>query len=379
MADHRIETALELAIERGEVGMQVAAYLGEELIVDESIGIADERSGEAVTGETLFPVFSVSKAFVATCLHLQVERGLVDLDEPIASYWPEYAQNGKGDITSRHVLTHRAAVPHMPSDLTPETLGDREAIVEFLAGVTPLAAPGERSIYHALSFGYLLAEVIRRTDPQHRIYNDFLREEICDLLDIKNLWVGLPREQESRVARLTWGAHPPDVPQVKPVPLRLLMMPTGMTPVPDIWNRPEVHQACIPAGSGIMTARDGAKFFSLLANGGEIGGRRLLSEELLLGFTEPRPRPAEIDEGIGMIAWQGIGGYRIGGESPPADPWIGPGRHALGHGGAGGSIGYGDLDNKLSIMVTHNRMFGAVSRDEHPFVPLCDAIRAVVG
>lgn len=376
MTEQKIESVLELALERGEVGVQVAAYLGEELIVDECIGIADEDSGQAVTTETLFPVFSVSKAFLATCVHLQVERGLVDLDEPIASYWPEYAQNGKADITSRDVLMHRSGVPHMPADHSPEDLSDWESLLEFLAAVEPLGRPGERSIHHAVSFGYILAEVIRRTDPQHRMYGDFLRDEICAVLDIKDLWVGLPPEQESRVARLTWGAYPPATGQ--PGPLRVLTQPLGMLPGPEIWNRPEVRRACIPGGGAITTARDGAKFFSLLANGGALGGTRLLSSDRLFGFTEPRPRPSEPEEDTGIPVWHGVGGYRIGGESPPAEPCLGPGRHVLGHGGAGGSVGFADLDSKLAVMVTHNRMFAPAKREEHPFVPLCDAIRELV-
>lgn len=118
MRDAKIEAALERAVELGEVGVQVAAYQGNELVVDAWIGPTDYPTGAPVDGDSMFPVFSVSKAMVTTAVHLQADRGLLDIDNPIATYWPEYAANGKGNITLRHVLQHRAGVPQMPGDLT---------------------------------------------------------------------------------------------------------------------------------------------------------------------------------------------------------------------------------------------------------------------
>ena len=376
MSDERVRAALERSVELGEVGVQVAAYLGEELIVDEWIGDADE-AGTSVTGETLFPVFSVSKAMVATAVHLQAERGLLDLDEPIATFWPEYTANGKDGISIRHVMMHRGGVPQMPPDLTSELLDDWNWIVRRLAEVTPLCPPGTRSQYHAISFGYLLAEVVRRTDPKHRMYRDFLREEICAPLGIDDLWVGLPPEQEHRVATLTWGAEPPAAPQVAPNPVRNASMPAAVLPGPEVYNLPIVHEACIPAASGIMTARACARFFALLASGGVLGGTRLLSRERLLELTTPRPNPLEPDEAIGMVTWIGTGGYWLGGEHPPADPVVGVGKHILAHGGAGGSIAWADLDTGLAVSITHNRMFAALPLEAQPFVTLGEAVRAV--
>jgi CubicO group peptidase (beta-lactamase class C family) len=366
-ADTRVRDALDRALELGELGVQVAAYSGDELVVDAWAGPVD--------GETLFPIFSVGKAFVATAIHLQAERGLLELDAPIAAYWPEYAANGKGAITIRHVLTHRAGVPQMPPELTPERLGDWEWITGWLAEqVTPLCPPGTRSQYHALSFGHLLAEVVRRTDPRRRPFGDFLSDELLGPLGVDDLWVGLPPEQEHRVAQLSWGDDPPSAPQVAPNPVRVASFPPAVAPVPEVFNLPAVHQACLPAASAIATARAVARFFALLARGGD----DLLSRERLLELTTPRPNPYEVDEAIGMVPWLGIGGYWLGGPHPPADPVVGPGTHVLAHGGAGGSIAWADLDTGLAVAITHNRMFGALPPERHPFVELGAAVRALV-
>jgi CubicO group peptidase (beta-lactamase class C family) len=377
VADARIEQALERAVELGEVGVQVAAYHGDDLVVDAWIGSTDYPGGAPVDGDTLFSIFSVSKAFITTAVHLQADRGLVDVDKPIADYWPEYGAHGKGNITIRHVLQHRGGVPQMPSDLTPEGLQDWDAIVAWLADVTPLCPPGERSMYHSLSYGYLVGEVVRRTDPEHRLFGDFLRDEICAPLDIKNVWFGLPAEEEARVATLTWGAVPPSAPQVAPNPIRAAMMPAAIAPVPEIWNTRALHAACVPAGSGIMNARDGARFMALLANRGVLGGTRLISEARLMALTEPRPNPLEVDEGIGMITTNGIGGFWVGGKHPHTDPVVGRATHTLAHGGAGGSMAWADLDARVGVMITHNRMFGALPEDQHPFIGIANAVRAV--
>jgi CubicO group peptidase (beta-lactamase class C family) len=377
MADERIERALERAVELGEIGVQVAAWRGDELVVDAWIGTADEASGRRVDGDTLFSVFSVSKAFVAAAVHLQAERGLLDVDAPVARYWPEYAANGKDVITVRQVLQHRAGVPQMPPDLTPEGLADWDGIVAWLAETTPMAVPGERSLYHSMSFGYILGEVIRRTDPQRRMFGEFVHDEFCVPLNLKSLWFSLPKEEESRVATLTWGPNPPTAPQIPSNPIRQAMVPAAVAPVPEVANLWSVRSALKPSSGGIMNARDGARFFALLANRGELGGIRLFSEERLLAQTEPRPNPLEVDEGMSMRVPSGVGGFWIGGKHPAPDPVLGQAANVLGHLGAGGAYGWADLDARVGVMINHNRMFGAVPEDRHPFVGLAKAVLEV--
>jgi CubicO group peptidase (beta-lactamase class C family) len=369
-----IECALSRAVALGEVGVQVAAYWHDELIVDACIGLADEQHTLKVTGDTLFPVFSVSKAFVATMVHVFAERGLLDVDNSIAQYWPEFGCNGKTGITIRHVLQHRAGVPQAPPWLSPERL-EWDEVVAWLAGTRPMAAPGERSQYHSLSFGYLLGEVLRRVDPAHRSFQELLDEEVCSPLGIRDVFFGLPENQELRVATLTWGADPPEAPEVAPNPIRDVMMPLAMAPAPATWNLRELHASANPAVSGIMTARDGARFMALLANRGALGGKRFLSASRLLDLTAPRPCPSEVDEGIGMPTSNGVGGFWVGGQHPVRHPVIGSGEHVLGHAGAGGAVAWADLDTNVSVMINHNRMFGSMPDTAHPFVEIARAVR----
>src|SRR5262249_52494582 len=140
-----VEAAVRLALERGEIGLQAAAYAGRDLVVDVCTGATSETPDAApVDHSTVFPVFSVTKAVTALALHVQAERGLVDYDAPVATYWPEYAIKSKAGITVRHVLTHQAGVPQMPGDLTAERIGDWDWIVERLTEIEPICEPGTR-------------------------------------------------------------------------------------------------------------------------------------------------------------------------------------------------------------------------------------------
>ena len=175
-----VQDAIDVAIgERGEIGVQVAAYLDSELVVDQWGGLADETTGREVDGDTLFPVFSNIKAVTATALHIQAERGLVDYYQPVARYWPEFGKYGKDKGTVFDALTHRIGVPLMPVGVTPELMCDWDWMVGQLAEMHPLFEPGTRSGYMAYTFGWVVGEVVRRTDPKRRPFGQFIQEEIC--------------------------------------------------------------------------------------------------------------------------------------------------------------------------------------------------------
>jgi CubicO group peptidase (beta-lactamase class C family) len=369
-----IEQALELAHERGEVGVQVAAYLGDQLIVDVWSGTADLVTGRPVSADTMFPVFSTTKAITVTALHIQAERGLVDYGERVATYWPEYAANGKGATTVRDALTHRAGIPQMPGGVTPELMCDWEWMVEHVAALEPLYEPGATSAYHALVFGWLIGEIVRRTDPGRRPFGQFVREEICEPLGIEDLWLGVPSDAIPRVAVLSADV---DEPIAWSEPRARSTMPRAVSPTATVHNRHDIWQACDPGAGGIMSARAAARFFAMLANGGELDGVRLLSEDHVRALTRRRDRPEELDAimmGGGVYAPPiGVGGFWL--EHPVADH----GPHVLLHGGAGGSIGWANLDTGLGAAICHNRMFDdfATDLEHHPLIPLGDAVRTV--
>jgi CubicO group peptidase (beta-lactamase class C family) len=362
-----IRSGLEHAVELGEIGLQVAAYHRGQLIVDEWIGYADDTA-RPVEGDTLFPVFSVSKAITATALHLQAERGLVDYEEKVATYWPEYAANGKGSTTVRDALTHRAGIPHMPEGVTPELMADWDWMVEQVAGHTPMFPPGT-SAYHSLVWGWIIGEVVRRTDPQHRPFGQFVRDELCAPLGIEDLWMGAPDEVLGRIAVLFWDGQ---LPPGEGTGIGLLTRPSAVAPVASVHNKRVVLQACVPGAGVVMSARAGARFFAMLANGGELDGVRLLSEDRLRALAQPRSNPDEIDGvliGGGRIpAAIGCGGYWIEGALAQLPTTL------LCHGGAGGSVGLADLDRRVSVSVCHNRMFNAQGGGPNPFSLIGDAI-----
>ena len=168
-ANAAVRAAIDRAIaERGEIGIQVAAYHRGQLVIDTWGGIADPATGRPVDGDTLFNVFSVTKAVAATAIHIQAEKGLLDYDAPIADYWPEWGCNGKEKATVRDALTHRTGTPQMPEGTTPESICDWDATVAAIAGLRPLFPVGSVPAYQSLSFGWILGEIVRRTDPARR-------------------------------------------------------------------------------------------------------------------------------------------------------------------------------------------------------------------
>jgi CubicO group peptidase (beta-lactamase class C family) len=351
-----IDAALRRAVELGEHRVQVAAYLGDELIVDAWIGDID--------GSTVFPVFSVSKGVTALAAHVQAERGLLDLDTPIAHYWPEYAQNGKERITPRHVLSHRAGVPQMPSDVTPETLGDWDWVTTRLAELPPLTPAGTTNAYHSISFGFLLGELVRRTDPAQRPFATFVQEELCVPLGADSFWFGIPAGVEPRVSPVSFPDRPPAPPPHAPVNLAV---PPPVALGPDVFNRADVHRASVPAVGGIGNARSIARLFSPLAN----GGGSLLSEERVESLLEPRPDFDGPDVTYGTRLPVGVGGFWL--EAPGVADGI---DRVLAHPGVGGSIAWAEPGTGLSVAICHDRMFLAVP--EHPFTAIAEAVRAVV-
>lgn len=370
--DSRVVQALEQALELGEIGIQVAAYLGNELVVDASAGVADQDTGRPVDSSTLFAVFSVTKAVTATALHLQAERGLIDYGAPVATYWPEFAANRKGKITVRQVLSHQAGIPWMPDGVTPARQADWHWMISGIEEMEPAFEAGA-NCYHALIWGWIIGELVRRTDPQHRDFGQFVAQELLAPLGIDDLYLGVPASEDARVAKLVGGGAP-DKP---PSPSFFAGMPPAVFPSASVNNMEICRRAINPGAGAIVNARSTARFFAMLANRGELDGIRLLSEDRVLSFLELREGSNRVDEYMQVPILVGTSGYWLGGNWASASPVIGPNTNILQHPGAGGSVAWAELDTGLSVAICHNHMQSYLDPERHPFVPIAKAIRAV--
>ena len=376
-AQAKVQLAIDAAVAHGtEIGVQVAAYLDGVQVVDAWGGVADPATGRKVDGATLFNVYSVTKAVAATALHIQVDRGLIDYNAPVAGYWPEYAAKGKESTTVRDVLTHRACVPQMPADVTPERMCDWDWMTRAIAALEPLAPPGTRTLYLSMTFGWIVGELVRRTDPRHRSLGRFIREEIAQPLDITDLWVGIPDSVEPRIATQVNDMRP--IPPEYLPPLFLASMPEQVALTPVVFERPDVRRAEVAGVGGIFNARSEARFWAMLAGMGELGGVRILSRRLVEAFNQPRGHSDELDQVMFNIPVPiSMGGFWLGGPQTPVCSAKSP--RALCHPGQGGSIGWADPDTGLAVAICHNRLFNASTPEEDPILPISNAIRTGLG
>jgi CubicO group peptidase (beta-lactamase class C family) len=375
-ANARVHQAIERAIaERGEIGVQVAAYLEGKLVIDAWAGMADEESGRLVDGDTLFNVFSVTKAIPATTIHMQAERGLLEYEAPIADYWPEWGCNGKEAATVRDALTHCTGAPQMPKCVTPETIGDWDLVVGGIAKLPAIYPVGRSPAYMAGTYGWVLGEIVRRTDPKRRSYEAYVQEELCAPLGITDLWIGVPERVEPRIAKLTDNASGP--PLAEDLPL-IQAVPNTLRLTPEIYNRSSVRRACIGATGGIFNARSEARFWALLANGGALDGVRLLSRERIDAACILRANNAPDPVHFNHIMPITQGGYWL---HDPQIPLICPakGKRAISIPGHGASLGWADPDTGLAVAFCHNYMSLPMRCEDHPAFEIANVIREALG
>ncbi|KAB2812638.1 beta-lactamase family protein [Pimelobacter simplex] len=361
LAPAAVQAALETARERGEDAVHVAAYLDGRLVVDAWAGPAD--------GDTLYNVFSVTKIVTATALHVQVARGLLSYDDPVARHWPAFGRHGKDRITVRDVLSHRAGIPWMPEGVTPERQADWAWMVAGIEDLVPETLPGTENCYHALVWGWVVGELVRRVDPAHRPFERFVREEVLDPIGVDDAYLGLPPEHDVRRAVLSGGASPEGAAED-----HLRGMPAAVYPGPAVFNTELGLRTVNPSAGLIGNARSVARLLAVLAGRGELDGVRLLPAELVELFPTPRDGVADVDRYLGAPARVGGYGYWTGG--PGAHPCVGDRPRVLQHPGAGGSIAWAELDTGLAVAICHNRMHaGPFAPEVHPFVPLAEAVR----
>jgi CubicO group peptidase (beta-lactamase class C family) len=358
----------------GELGVQVAAYQRGRLVIDAWSGTA-RPDGQQVDGQTLFNVFSVTKAVAATAIHMQATRGYLSYDEPISSYWPEFASNGKARATVRDALTHRTGIPQMPAGANPHMIADWERVCTLIADLEPIFPVGGDPAYHSLTFGWILGEIVRRTDPAGRGFQTFVQDELCEPLGITDLWLGIPDEVEGRIATLRNDAG---LSASDPSSYFARSLPASIQLIPEVFERPDIRRACIPGVGGIFNARSEARFWALLAEGGELDGRRLLSREIVDRAYRPRPDNSAPDP----VYFNGPmplseGGYWLGEAIPITAAVKNP--SAICCPGAGGSIGWADRESRVAVAICHNRMKSQVSGLDHPVVRIADAVREALG
>jgi CubicO group peptidase (beta-lactamase class C family) len=368
LAQSRVQQLIDTLVRQNkERGLQVAAYLDGELIVDVWTGMADPATKRLVDGETLFPVFSVTKGMASTAVHILVARGQLRYDDPLARYWPEFGAHGKEHITLRQALAHLSGVPHMPEGLVAGDLGDWAVMCRRLADLTPLWPPGAKTYYHAMTFGWIVGEAAHRADG--RDFKTIIQEEVSRPLGIDSLFVGIPDQVEARVAILEADPHPPKTPVPGPAPapdpVAERSIPAYVKPLEDFMNRPDARRACIPASSGIMNARAIARHYAALVGSG-VGGVRLFDDDVRRRVTQRQPAiDGPTDAGFGL-------GYALYG--PPENPGC-----VFGHGGYGGSQGMADTRYNLAVGIAKNRMTISAGSEGTTTDQILRAIREVLG
>ncbi len=353
MADGELQRRVQLAIDEfvasgAETGLQVAVLHRGESVVNAVAGVADQRTGLAVGPDTLFQATSTAKGVASSVAHLLVERGELADGQRVADVWPEFAAHGKDGVTLADVLTHTAGVPGLWPEITPDELCDWDRVCAFVAAETPWWPPGTMTGYHALTFGFVLGEMVHRATG--RSLASILHDEIAVPLGIPDgLHFGVPHRLLDRVARAgPDGAEPPP-PDAGSALERAL--PPGVQPTAAFANRPDILSAEIPS-QGTMTARAVARMYAALL--GHIDGVELISDERLAMVAAPAF--SGVDQVMGFpTTWAlGYSPARLGSAQPR------PGS-SFGMVGSNGTAAYADIDSGIAVAVMRNRIAGDFS------------------
>jgi CubicO group peptidase (beta-lactamase class C family) len=330
-----------------EVGSAVAVTVNGQLVVDLWAGhmTTDHAPRTGWDRDTIITTWSVTKSMVALCCHLLADRGLLDLHAPIAHYWPEFAAAGKGSVTTAHVLSHASGVSGFEHPVVAADMWDWDKMVSLLAAQPPWWEPGTQSGYHILTQGYLLGEVIRRITGV--TVGQFFAAEIAGPLDA-DFHIGTSAANDERIAHVVAAEAEIDIPEgaANTIAARSAAYPRRSALIANTaqWRRAEV-----PSSNGHGNARSIARIHSMVANGGEVDGIRVLSEAACQRIFEEQTYGTDLV--LGRVIRQGLGFGLISPEMP-----LSPNARSCYWFGRGGSLGFIDCDAQMSFGYVVNRM-----------------------
>lgn len=367
---------------RGELGGACCVYVGGEKIVDLWGGVRNELTGDPWELDTMVVIHSATKGLAAMTLAVAHSRGWLDYDERVATYWPEFAQNGKQDITVRQLLGHQAGLFAFDEPVDRSVVADLDRLAAVMARHKPAWEPGTRQAYHGLTLGFYEGELMRRVDPRHRSLGQFFQDEIATPLR-EDVYIRLPEEiPNSRLARLSSPSRIQMVVGFRPVRLML----EGLNPHSNINRALSVNPGTsvyfdkqrvyarnleVPAGGGVATARGIAHAYSVFATGGRELGLRQETLDLLAAPASP-PTHGFFDECL-----KGEVQFSLGFAKPCGNWRFGSGSRAFGAPGAGGSMGFAEPDDGLGYAYVTSRMGTTFTGDPRD-VALRQAIYSVL-
>jgi len=346
-----------------EIGAAICFVLDGETVIDLWGGHYDAARTHEWERDTIVNTYSTTKGMTAICAHQLVEQGKLDLDAPVATYWPEFAAAGKAEIPVRWLLSHQAGLPAVRAPLPDGAVLDWDVMTAALAAQEPWWEPGTKHGYHALTYGFLVGEVIRRVSG--RTVGQWLREHVAGPLDA-DFHIGFGPELDARTSDLHGSLMPtggaggelPDIPGPLGQMLKDMRDPTTMTGAAfgnpprgtERVNTRAWRAAEVPAGNGHGTARALARIYGALARGGEIDGVRILAPE---SIERARSEQAFGPDAVlgGLPTRFGLG-FMLRQDFMP----FSPSPDAFGHPGAGGSIGIADPDARVGFGYVMNKM-----------------------
>ena len=361
----RVREAFAANFTRGdeyeEVGAALAVYRAGKSVVDLWAGHKDAARTRPWQRDTLVNVYSTTQGIVATAAALLVEEGKLRYDDPVVKHWPEYGQAGKEKTTVAQLLSHQAGLPGFAEPTTVEDLYNWKARCAALARQRPMWTPGRRTSYHAMTWGFLVGEVIRRACGQ--TVGELIGSHIAARV-AADVYVGLPSSLNALVAPMLRPRNPPVASAVQLLPEAIAAL---VNPQIDgeACNAPAWRAAEIPAANGHASATGVARVFAAIANRGELEGRRLMKGETIM--TMSQVQRDRVDALLGFTDNWAMG------VTVNQMNMFGPSPKTFGHGGWGGSIGAANLEAQVGIGYVCNQM-GAQMFGDPRGARLCHAI-----